>query len=64
MDKQLDNVRTFTYPDSKFRADGDHTIYVEARIILATQTSGKMRNIWEFNSIPLKLKIRLYKLAV
>ena len=63
-DKELDNVWLFKYLGSLFRADGDQYTDVKARIAAATTTAGKMRNIWASTTIPLSLKLRIYRTGV
>ena len=52
------------YLGSRFRADGDETADIKARIAMANTTFGKMRAIWASRSTPLKLKMRIYKTGV
>ena len=62
--RTIENVWTFTYLGSRFRADGDQLADVKARIAAATSTAGKMRVIWAARSTPLNLKMRIYKTGV
>ena len=62
--KDIDNVWLFRYLGSVFRADGDQTADIKARIASAAITAGKMRHIWSSKTIPLKLKLRIYKTGV
>ena len=61
---EVDNVWTFKYLVSRFRADGDQTCDIKARITAATTTFDKMRNIWSARSTPLRLKLRFYTTGV
>ena len=60
----IDNVWLFKYLGSRFRADGDQTADVKARIAAANAAAGKMRAIWAARTTPLKLKMRIYKTGV
>ena len=60
----IENVWLFKYLGSRFRADGDQTADIKARIAAATSTAGKMRAIWASRSTPIKLKMRIYKTGV
>ena len=62
--RKIENVWTFKYLGSRFRADGDQLADVAARIASATTTAGKMRAIWASATVPLKLKLRIYKTGV
>ena len=62
--KQIDNVWRFKYLGSWLRADGDQIVDVKAKIVTTVSTAGKMRAIWESKSIPLRLKMRIYKTGV
>ena len=61
---ELENVWTFPYLGSQFRADGDQMHDVKTRIAMAMQTAGKMRNIWSARTVPQSLKLRIYKSGV
>ena len=37
---------------------------VRAKVVRATKTAGKIRNIWSSRNIPLQLKLRIYKTGV
>ena len=63
-ENRISNVWVFKYLGSRFRADGDQLADVKARIATATTTAGKMRSIWGSRTIPLRLKIRIYKTGV
>ena len=54
----------FKYLGSRFRADGSHLADIKARIVSATATADKMRNVWASKSTPLRLKLRIYKVGV
>ena len=62
--EKIENVWIFVYLGSRFRADGDQLADVTARIASATSTAGKMRAIWASKTVPLKLKLRIYKTGV
>ena len=62
--EEIENVWTFKYLGSIFRADGDQTTDIKARIAAATTVAGKMRNIWASSTIQLGLKLRIYKTGV
>ena len=59
-DEEIENIWSCKYLGSRFRADGDQYSDITARIAAATATAGKMRNIWSSNSIPQRLKLRIY----
>ena len=61
---ELENVWKSLYLGSQFRADGDQLSDVKARIAMAQQAAGKMRNVWSAKVVPLKLKLRIYKSGV
>ena len=63
-EKEIDNAWVFKYLGSRFRADGCHLQDIKARITAASTTAGKMRGIWASKTIPLKLKLRIYKVGV
>ena len=54
----------FKYLGSWFRADGSHLTDIKGRIVSATATAGKMRNVWSSKSTPLRLKLYIYKVGV
>ena len=60
----IENVWLMKYLGSRFRADGDETAEIKARIAMTNTTFGKMRVIWASRSTPLKLKMRIYKTGV
>ena len=62
--KEIENVWTFKYLGSRFQADGDQIADIKARIASAATTAGKMRHIWSSMSVPLRLKLRIYKTGV
>ena len=62
--KEIENVWVFKYLGSRFRADGDQTCDIKVRIAIATTTADNMRNIWSSHTVPLKLKMRIYKTGV
>ena len=62
--EEIDNVWQFVYLGSRFQADGDQVADIKARIALATSTAGKMRGVWAAKTVPLSLKMRIYKTGV
>ena len=60
----IQNVWTFRYLGSLFRADGSQVADILARIASATTVAGKMRHVWSSSTIPLRLKLRIYKTGV
>ena len=62
--EEIDNVWQFIYLGSRFQADGDQLADIKARIALATSTAGKMRGVWAAKTVPLSLKMRIYKTGV
>ena len=62
-EQQVDNCWIFEYLGSLFQADGDQTPDIKRRIAMAVARAGKLREIWQTEVLPLKLKLRLYKSA-
>ena len=60
----IDNVWLCKYLGSRFRADGDQKMDIQARIAAASTTAGKMRSVWASKTIPLRLKLRIYRTGV
>ena len=60
---ELENVFSFKYLGSLFTADGDHSRDVEKRCAMAQSRCGDLRAVFS-SSIPLKLKLKIYKTAV
>ena len=61
---ELENVFTFKYLGSVFSADGNHVRDVEKRCAMAMSRCGDLRAVFNAKSIPLKLKLKMYKTAV
>ena len=61
---QLESVYKFKYLGSTFTADGDHSRDVEKRCAMAMSRCGDLRAVFNSKSIPLKLKLKIYKTAV
>lgn len=62
----IENVWTFKYLGTTFRADGDqytNVRLVKIKIARTMSTVGKMRNV-RSSKVPVKLKMRLYKSGV
>ena len=63
-DKQIKNCWVFEYLGSLFFPDAKHLSDVRRRIDMARTRAGKLRHTWAALTLPLQLKLRLYKAAV
>ena len=57
----LKNVAVFRYLGSLFYADGSHAQDVTRRIALAMSRCGKLRQVFDSTTLPLSLKLSVYK---
>ena len=60
----LKNVAVFKFLDSLFYADGSHTQDVGRRITTGMSRCGKLRQVFDSATLPLTLKLTVYKAAV
>ncbi len=60
----LPSCFVFPYLGHQFQADGDPLYDIEVRMARARTAFGKMRHIWNNKTVPLALKIQLYKSGV
>ena len=60
----LENVFRFKYLGSVFTADAKQIYDIKTRIVKAFARCGKLRNVFDAQTIPVKLKLRLYQAAV
>ena len=62
--RKLNNVWQFRYLGSMFMANGEQSKDVDRRIAMAMSRCGELRQVFSSDTLPLELKLKIYKTAV